>query len=83
LLVLVLLVVLLSIGDEGLSLISSLLFLLISSLLELLQELGVSLLLLLHVLRHNSITNKIKIHPRNFEDHHTWALLLLLNIYNN
>lgn len=53
-LVLVLLVVLLSVGAEGLSLIGSLLSLLISSHLEILQQLSVSRLLLLHVLRDNS-----------------------------
>jgi len=57
LLVLVLLVVLLSVGSEGLSLLDSLLLLLISSLLKILQELGVSCLLLLDVLRDNS-TNR-------------------------
>ena len=56
-LVLVLLVVLLSVGSEGLSLLDSLLLLLISSLLKILQELGVSCLLLLDVLRDNS-TNR-------------------------
>lgn len=55
LLILVLLVVLLSVGNEGLSLISSLLLLLVSSLFKSLQELGVSGLFLLHVLRNNSI----------------------------
>lgn len=53
-LVLVLLVVLLGVGSEGLSLVGSLLLLLNSSLLEVLQELRVSGLLLLHVLRNNS-----------------------------
>jgi len=60
LLVLVLLVVLLSVGSEGLSLIDSLLLLLISSLLELLQKLGVSSLLLLHVLRDNSTQIEVR-----------------------
>ena len=59
-LVLVLLVVLLSVGSEGLSLIDSLLLLLISSLLELLQKLGVSSLLLLHVLRDNSTQIEVR-----------------------
>ena len=51
---LVLLVVLFSVGNKNLSLISSLLFLLISFILEVLQQLGVSSLLLLHVFRDNS-----------------------------
>lgn len=54
LLSLVLLVVLLSVGNESLSLLSSLLLVLVSSLLKSLQELGVSGLFLLHVLRNNS-----------------------------
>lgn len=53
----VLLVVLFSVGSDGLSLLSSLFSLLISSLLEFLQELGVSGLLLLHALWHDSIHN--------------------------
>jgi len=52
--VLVLFVVFLSVGGEDLPLLSSLLSFIVSLGLELLQELGVSSLLLLHVLGHNS-----------------------------
>ncbi len=58
--VLVLLVVLLSIDNKGISLLESLLLLLISSLLELLQKFGVSCLLLLDVLRHDSESLHLK-----------------------
>jgi hypothetical protein len=58
---LVLLVVPLSIGAEGLSLLGSLLSLLISSLRELLQELSVSSKFLLHVLRDNSTQRNVNI----------------------
>lgn len=60
LLVLVLIVVFFGIGNKLLSLVSSLLSLFISSFLELLQLFGVSCLLLLNVLGHNS-TEKFKI----------------------
>jgi hypothetical protein len=52
--VLILVVVLLSVCSDGLSLLSSILFLLISSSLEVLQQLCVSCLLLLHVFGNNS-----------------------------
>ena len=50
----VLIVILFSVGEERLSLLSSILLLLGSSVLELLQQLSISGLLLLHVLRHDS-----------------------------
>lgn len=55
LVILIFLVVLLSGSSDGLSFFSSLLSLLVSSILEILQKFGVSGLLLLHVFRYNSI----------------------------
>ena len=86
-LVVVLLVVLLSVGSKSLSLIGSLLSLIISSYLEVFQELGVSCKLLLYVLWDNSIIKESSVN--HMIDHHgfqrwfidnTSALLLLLNI---
>jgi hypothetical protein len=73
---LVLLVVLFSVGYEHLSLLSSLLFLLISFSLEVLQQFGVSCLLLLHVFGNNSTEFK---HSRYIPCHADCLIYKIIN----